>query len=545
MSGSKSRAGRRRQKSESKGASTPRTLELYGSPDLVHFFIPLPEPIKVPDLTELPVSYVWNPIADDGPCFLLPSKGNVGYASRQTLIFHQDEVSMDMGPFEAAMKIASMALKLSGSPLGKVPAEGSPGLPLAHTTVEAICVLESRQPDPMDHALERAMDAVRDFQTYYHLITKTPVRRLTRKLLPPLIPVIRRSYPALDTWEPEIFHVNNGGTVLRAASTPTMSPEQLQNLLKHNQASRAEVFKAFLLMRQEAMLSYATGSNAAASLFIAIAAETLLTELFLLLSWEEVANLEKTADVLGERDNISKRLLNELAFRLKGDWDRNGNGPLGEWQRKIANLRNDVAHAGKLPSEPEIDSAMKALTALETYVGDRLAEVFRSYPQVTEVYLGNDGLARRNKLNSWQKFSPKVQFPAHASELFTRWKAEVKRLRSGPNEGDFEVSNAVVVMFGNGAERWYLVDDESNLSCPIPVPRLSPSSRENLNKLYGGGKFDVLSMELTDLKPSIPSDPNWVPSYFVLPLASIHRWEQCLWVPPPGPSAGDLPSHAP
>ncbi len=519
-------------------------VDVYGSPDIVHFYIPLPEPIKVPDLTELPVSYVWNPIADDGPCFLLPSKGNVDYASRQTLIFHQDEVFMDIGPLDAAMKIASAALKLSGSPAGKLPTEDSPGLPLAHTTVEVICVLESSRPDPMDHALERAIEVVRDFQTYYHLFTKTPLRRLTRKLLPPVIPVIRRSFPALDTWEPELFHVNNGGTALRAASTPKMSPEQLQNLLKHNQASRAEVFNAFLLMRQEAMLSYATGSNAAASLFVAIAAETLLTELFLLLSWEEVADLEKTADILGERDNISKRLLNELAFRLKGDWDRNGDGPLGEWQRKIANLRNDVAHSGKLPSEPEIESAMNALTALETYVGDQLAKVFRSYPQVTEIYLGNDGLARRDKLKSWQKFSPTVQFPGHASELFTRWKAEVKRIRSGPNEGNLEKSNAVVVLFGNGAERWYLVDDESNLSCPIPAPRLSPSSRDNLNKLYGDGGFDVLSLTLADFKAPIPVDPHWMPSYVVLPIASIHRWEQCLWVPPSGPSDGDLPSHA-
>jgi hypothetical protein len=532
MSGSKSRAARRSQRSESKGVGIPRTINLYGSPDIVHFFIPLPEPIKVLDLTELPVSYVWNPIADDGPCFLLPSKGNVHYASRQTMIFHQDEVSMDMGPFEAAMKIATMALKLSGSRFGKMPAEENPGLPLAHTTVEVICILEPSQADPMEYALERALEVVRDFQTYYHLFTKTPVRRLTRKLLPPVIPVIRRSYPALDTWEPELLHVNNGGTALRAAATPTLSPEQLQNLLKHNRASRADVFNAFLLMRQEAMLSFATGSNAAASLFVAIAAETLLTELFLLLSWEEVADLQKTADILGERDNISKRLLNELASRLKGDWDRNGNGPLGEWQRQIANLRNDVAHAGKVPSEPEVDAAMNALTALEAYVGDRLAEVFRSYPQVAEIYLGNDGFARRNKLKSWQKFSPQVQFPAHASELFTRWKAEVKRFRSGPHEGNLEVSKAVVVMFGNGAERWYLVDDEKELSCPIPAPRLSPFSRENLVKLYSDGGFDVLSMEFDDLKPSFPKDPEWVPSYAVLPLASIHRWEQCRWVPP-------------
>lgn len=287
------------------------------------------------------------------------------------------------------------------------------------------------------------------------------------------------------------------------------------------------------------MLSYATGSNAAAGLFVAIAAEALLTELFLLLSWEEAADLRKTAEVLGERENISKRLLNELAGKLKGDWDRNGQGPLGNWQRNISNLRNDVAHAGKLPSEAEIELAMKTLTALETYAGDLLAKVFRRYPQVTEIFLGNDGLERRNRLKAWQKFSPTVQFPVHASELFTRWKDEVQRVRSGPNEGIVEKSKTVVVRFGNGAERWYLVDEERNLSCRIPPPKVVPSLRANLNEIFATTEFDVTTVEVPPIDPPLPTDHNWVPSYLLLPMASIHRWEQCLWVPPPAPASHD------
>lgn len=517
----------------------PSTTALHGSPNLVHIFIPLPDPIKIPNLTELPVSYVWNPISDDGPCFRLPSKGNVDYAARQIMVFHQDEVPTDTGPFRAAMKIMHTGMQLAGVTAANFSPEDFPALSLAHTTVEVICVLDPAASDPVDRALAEAIDAISDFQMYYHLSTKTPVRRLTRKLLPPLIPIIRRFFPTLDTWEPELFHVNDGGTNFLAASVPTMSNEQLQNLLRHNQASRANVFSAFLLMRQEAMLSYATGSNAAAGLFVAIAAETFLTELFLLLSWEEAADLEKTAEVLGERDNISKRLLNELAGRLKGDWDRNGHGPLGNWQRNIANLRNDVAHAGKLPSEAEIELAMKTLTALETHAGDLLVKVFRRYPQVTEIFLGNDGLERRNRLKAWQKFSPTVQFPVHASELFTRWKGEVQRVRSGPNEGVVEQSKTIVVRFGNGAERWYLVDEARNLSCSVPAPKVVPSLRTNLNEIFATSEFDVTTVEVPaiDLPPS--TDDNWVPSYLVLPMASIHRWEQCLWVPPPSPVSHD------
>ncbi|MCP1413580.1 hypothetical protein [Paenarthrobacter sp. A20] len=507
------------------------TARIHGSPDIVHFFIPLPDPIRVPNLTELAVRYAWDPISDDGPCFRLPAEGNVDYASRRIMIFHQSEVLMDVAPFAAAMQLMNSSIGASGVSPADTSASDSPALPVAQTTVEVISVLEPDAKDPLEHAFETALDVVNDFQTYFHLISKTPLRRLTRKLLPPLLPIILRPF-ASQNWQPDFLHVNDGGPALRAASTPTLSQDQLQNLLRHNRAARAEVFTAFMLMRQEAMLSYAVGSTAAASLFVAIAAETLLTELFLLLSWEESANLSKTADVLGERDNISKRLLNELAGKLKGDWDRGGEGPLGNWQRHIADLRNAVAHAGKLPTEAEITSAMTALTALETHVGDQLAKSIRRFPLSAEIFLGNKGLEERGRFHAWQRQVATLEIPVHASEIFSRWKAEVERIRSGPLAGNFDKSYTAVVRFGNGAERWYLVDDERNLSCAVHAPNLTEFSRSHLDKTFTESDFDVTTLEVRSLRLPPPQNPQWVPSYLVLPSASIDRWEHCLWVPP-------------
>ena len=96
------------------------------------------------------------------------------------------------------------------------------------------------------------------------------------------------------------------------------------------------------------------------------------------------------------------------------------------------------------------------------------------------------------------------------------------------------MGKTVVVMFGNGAERWYLVDDESNLSCAIQAPRITPQSRNALDAITADSQFDVLSLEVASLELSLPAEPVWVPSYRALPLASIHRWEQNLWVPKPG-----------
>lgn len=134
-----------------------------------------------------------------------------------------------------------------------VPEENTPRLPMAHTTAEVICVLGPSPAGPVDHAFEQAIDQLAQFQTYCHLSTKTPVHRLTRKLLPPLLPLVRPSFSSPDEWEDGLFHVNNGGTMFLAASTPIMAAEQLRQMLDHK-ASRAEIFEAFMLMRQEALL---------------------------------------------------------------------------------------------------------------------------------------------------------------------------------------------------------------------------------------------------------------------------------------------------
>lgn len=533
MSGRRTREERRSQKADS-GNPAGAHFPVHGSPDLIHLYIPLPDPIRVPDRTLLPVSYAWNPMADDGACFRLPSRDGVQYAARQIIIFHQDEVQFDLEPAKAAMKIMAFALEKSGSlaPAGA----RSPELSITQTTAEVVCVLDPSQADPVNHGLEQALDVIRDFQTYYHLFTKIPTRRVTRKILPPFIPMIRRTADKPDEWKGELLHLNNGGTTLHSALTPAMSAEQLKILLKHNETSRAEVFKAFVLMRQEALASYAAGSNSATCLFIAIAAETLLTELFLLLSWEDDADLKRTASALGERDNISRRLLSELASMLKGDWDRGGKGPIGEWQLRVATLRNDVAHSGKIPSDPEIEVALTTLSDLEAYVGDQLAKEVNRYPLVSNMFLGNDGLERRNKLKRWKSASAKVQFPRHASHLFSRWKTEVQRIRSGPHIGRLSESTTTVVLFGNGAERWYLVDDGFDLSCPVDAPALDPGTRSNLDKIRAEGRFDVTSVAVPFCKPTPPTTPKWMPSYQVLPTTSIGRWEQCLWVPPSGPT---------
>lgn len=537
MSGRKARAGRTTEKIHAIGPTTktggnPFSLPFAGQPDIAHFYLPVLDPLRTPDLYQFPVAYVWNP-ADTRPCFQLPDQGKVQYASRQILIFHQRTVPLNMDPVLAALQIMGE----EGRSFGMSDTQGTE--PLRATTpltiVEVVAVLDPESADPLSDAFDEAVKTIAEFQTYYHLETKVPVRRLTRKALPSFIPVLRRPFGESAAMTTTLMLVNDGDPSTIAAVAQEVPAERLNGLLAQSHHQSIELFKPFVLMRQEAQLAYRTGGYAAAALFCAIAAETLLTEVLLMLLWEEDLNRERVAVLLGARDNISKPLLGALADRLGGNWDRNGCGPLGRWQSDTANLRNEVAHQGKIPSESEMQATLQAVQGLEAFVGDRLAERknFIRYSQTAFVFLGHEGFERRGKARFWRELAMAQIFPVHVSQLFQLWKSEVEWLRTGTRTADETRATPTLVAYPNGAKHWYLVDDEVNLACEIGEPNLEPEIRGSLQKVLINSEFDVLSIAVKTSVPLLPESAIWRPSYEVLPLRSIHRWEQCLWKPPP------------
>ncbi|GAA1348563.1 hypothetical protein GCM10009636_03870 [Arthrobacter koreensis] len=406
----------------------------------------------------------------------------------------------------------------------------------AHLTVaEVIVALDPTADDPLSQALDEAIEHVREFQLHYHLETQVWLRRLTRQSLPQLIPVLRRSADGSSTPSTTMMLVHEGGPDAAAAAVVEVSHERLNRLLGRSTHGPADIFRTFVEMRQEAHISRLSCNYAAASLFCGIAAEALLTELVLMLFWEEDKPLHEVAELFGSRDNISKELLSSIAHRLRGDWDRNGNGPLGRWQRNVADLRNRVAHLGASPSEEEVQAAFASVQALEGYVGDRLLEGrnFVRYSQTVRTYLNEDGIARRNRAKAWSKFASGNEiFPAHATSLFTLWKNEVDRIRYGTSAPSLERSVVVLVAYPNGAQRWYLVDEEVDLACEIAEPILDSITQETLERNMSFDDWDVVSCMVYPTKTTPPVSPEWRPSYHFLPLKSIHRWNQCLWRPP-------------
>lgn len=510
---------------------TAFTLPAVGKPDIAHFYLPLPDPVKTPHLFQYPVSYVHNSFDDDRPCFLLPSVGNVPQASRHYMLFHQVETKRDLTPITAAfdiMAVEESRMKRVPFVKNEMPLEGA-----GHTTiVEAIVALDPKADDPLSEALDEAVANIREFQLYYHLETKAMIRRLTRKALPQLIPVLRRPAEDPAACTAEVMIVHEGGPDAVAAAVPEVSYERLNSLLQQAGHRPANIFRTFVEMRQEAHVSFLSGNYAAASLFCGIAAEALLTELVLMLMWEEAKPLEEVADLFGSRDNVSNALLSAIAERLRGDWDRNGQGPVGQWQGNVADLRNRVAHLGTSPSEREIQAAFNAVQALEAYVGDRLIEGrnFIRYSQTVRTYMNDLGISRRNRTKAWSMFAHHNEiFPVHASTLFSLWKKEIDRIRYGTADPDLERAIVILVAYPNGARQWYLVDEDVDLACEITAPAIDPVTESTLLETINFGEWDVLSCHVRSAKATPPVSPVWRPSYEVLPMKSIHRWNQCLW----------------
>lgn len=90
------------------------------------------------------------------------------------------------------------------------------------------------------------------------------------------------------------------------------------------------------------------------------------------------------------------RAAKQLAPLIGGDW----NSRRSAWQQfrgGTSALRNRVVHAGYSPSRAEAQLAIDQAAAVQGFLLDRVAERANTYPRVTWLVVGEDGLIRRNR----------------------------------------------------------------------------------------------------------------------------------------------------
>jgi len=150
--------------------------------------------------------------------------------------------------------------------------------------------------------------------------------------------------------------------------------------------------------------------------------------------WEESLAGRATHDdaaVAFARD-LTPRLKNEYAKRLGGQWALTGQN-LAPWYLQIATVRNRVVHGGFRPDAQEASEAMAALSLVEHFIGDQLAQKFRTYPRTAWLFLGAEGLRRRGRFSAANLWARSLDVPLQQAQLhwideYRAWRDQVNSL---------------------------------------------------------------------------------------------------------------------
>ena len=156
------------------------------------------------------------------------------------------------------------------------------------------------------------------------------------------------------------------------------------------------------------------------------ATETLFDIILLLSLWEEKLTIHEAAKIF--RPNLKSKLRTAYASRFGGTWDaRTHNMPIARFIKHVANVRNQVIHAGYQPTEEEAEIALTVGGEIEKFIKDRLVAKRFDYPRTTLMILGTPGLQRRNV---WSKRmaeqTEKLMDEPDWMNQFGPWAAEVR-----------------------------------------------------------------------------------------------------------------------
>ena len=99
--------------------------------------------------------------------------------------------------------------------------------------------------------------------------------------------------------------------------------------------------------------------------------------------------------LFGDETPLS-RAAKQLRPLLGGDW----NSPRSAWQQfrgGASALRNRIVHAGYSPNRAEAQRGMDQVDAIQQFLIGRVAEKANAYPRMTYLFVGVDGLTKRNR----------------------------------------------------------------------------------------------------------------------------------------------------
>lgn len=502
---------------------------------LVYFFIPLPAPISLP--------HGWSGQAIvradqvDAPPTLL----TVGPLDRvsASIAVHQLDTEIPLASVGGALRAQGTAFLWEPQIADDILV--APHYPGRQTVFEVMVPLASQSEEGVRAALEVALEFAERVIRAYYLATQHAVPPLNLRNLPPAIPYALRTVkkgeaaPNWPTQKDAQLLLNVESTAIRSQAA-NLSPMALEEMGQAAGLTGHAPFGGLVDVTREFFLAAESRATIPSAVLCGAAAEVLFRELLLMLLWEEGRCPSSVVELVKEWQ-VSRLVYREFPPRLRGDWSKTGKGPIASWATHIAALRNRAIHGGYQPTRAEVEAAAAAYVRLHAFVGDRLAATLATYPLTARTFMGIRGVARRGIGKRLERRLRDDVYPSNIATTFERWRREVNRhVNGGPWSGEVADSDTVLVMYCQGQEQWWLVDDIRGLACLAKEPVLTEEGAGNLARVrrqIDRRRLNVhvpIVAQARTVEPLQPQ-PVWIPTAEAIPLNEYSRYPLQL-VPP-------------
>lgn len=502
----------------------------------VWFFIPLPEAAGIPhgwhveivrtpsfkDLEELravaglDVSLLIHQV-DRSPQYLLLAVSDVFTLAKQAIGSH----AQGQGRFNSASDDLT-----------------PPPDPTLRLTVAEVAV-----PLPRDglgersvgEAFERALHAVRAMQRAYAALVQRPLRLVTYRNLPSLVPMVtgrvhegERRRPDFD--ELSSFLVSDS-MFAQALPHPILNGDMLEALhTTMDSFGRGSPFGTYADLRREGWVQRDYEGNLyLAAITAGSAAEVLLDTLLVHMLWEEGSTPDDAAALFQKHRGFRGRLTSEFHPRLGGNWSPHGSGIIGQYLRYVVELRNRAVHAAHEPTSDEAHTAYRTLIELEHFIADRLASErgLTRYPRTAIAWMGENGLKGRGRWTSRLQTLTSDPNEPNWIDTFNRWRRFFDRALDpdAPAPGTSpEALELYVQVSPDGKVEWLLRDNATGHAVVLePSHRFigqNPAAPQMVAALVTQGVEEVTRGRI-EFAPIPAPELDWQPEYLGFPELTI------------------------
>lgn len=305
------------------------------------------------------------------------------------------------------------------------------------TIVEAVTVLSTSSRDlqgdeeELSDAFDACMEGVSKISRIYRLSTNTLSPPASQERLPIGVPFVTRTLTSPVEWRqgPDLMLLHFNVSV--TSSEVVLDEAGMQRLFFFFQSfHRGHPLMSHRERVAEAKRSLIKeGDYANAIIHAQTSLEALFDGLLMLILWEDnMPPMDAATKVFS--NTLHKRVRSEFPPRLGGDWNTKGSGPIGLWASQLVPLRNRVVHAAYGPSKAEAQMALHTAGAAADFALTRLAHSSPTYKRTAILVLGKDQIA---DMGAWSHemedfFSVANEEPAWL-ELFNDWRDQLTLIR--------------------------------------------------------------------------------------------------------------------